>query len=213
MTRSPDRAPHLGETELVDLLDGTLRSDRLAHADACGACRQRVDELRTVLRTAVDVDVPEPPDHFWDSLSARVRGAVAEEPTPRGGLWSRLAPTPVRWAALAATAFVAISLSVWRGNDPIAPSRIEPGAPVASVRTSASTSDETFVDVEADEAWALVRSIADDVELENMGEAGIALGPGSSEDMVTRLTDHERQELARLVEEAIASGPTSESSL
>jgi anti-sigma factor RsiW len=88
---------HLTPDELVDAAESVLDTTRQRHLDTCDACRRQVESLRSLLREAASVPVPEPSPLFWDRFSARVRQAVAEERSPAVGWsrwfgWSTLAP-------------------------------------------------------------------------------------------------------------------------
>ena len=59
------------------------------------------------------------------------------------------------------------------------------------------------LDLEADEAWALVRALAEDMDEEQMDDEGVSAGAGAAERLTQRLTDAERIELARLLQEQL----------
>jgi hypothetical protein len=204
---------HLRDKEIVDLLDGALDAVRTEHARGCDACRARVDALSAVLGTVKEVELPEPSPLFWDQLSSRVRAAVAAEPQPRRSVWPWLQLPTVRWAAPSAAALLVVGVGLWSlaSRYQVSPA---PG-PMAIVHNPADDThydDDVFVDIESDEAWGLVRSVAEDLPPDDIDAAGVGVRPGSAEGVVFRLSDAERSELARLLEEAIKS-PPSESSL
>ncbi len=57
-------------------------------------------------------------------------------------------------------------------------------------------------DPETDEAWALVRTVADDLPWDDATEEGLGVRPDSAERALATLTRDERSELARLLEAA-----------
>jgi hypothetical protein len=208
------RGDHLGETELVDLLDGTLPAPRMEHAGGCDVCRDQADALRSALRAAADADVegevPEPPPFFGAQLSARVRDAVADEPRPGVRVWHAGRPRAAWWAAVAAAAALILAVGLWRLSPPDTP--LAPAPALAETMADAGRADGALNDVELDEDWALVRSVADGLSAESIAAAGVVARPGSAEGMALRLTDAERRELARLLEDEIARAASPESS-
>jgi len=194
--------PHLAEPELVDALEGTLDPRRLAHASSCHACATQVDELRGIAADVAAADVPEPPAFFWSQLSARVRASIAEEPQP--GPWS-LAWR--RWGrpaiAIAAVAMIAGTLASLGGFRPR-----NSGTPVPPVVALQSLDDtdageDVFAEIDNDEAWALVRTLAEDLDHDDLEGQGVSARPGSTEHLTLGLSDPERVELARLIEEQL----------
>src|SRR4051794_31885113 len=96
---------HLSPEEVLDIAEGARPAP--PHLAACEPCRRQLDELRAVMTTAAEVDVPEPSPLFWDHLSARVREAVAAEPVTKDGWfpsWRVLVPI----AALAVVVLVVV---------------------------------------------------------------------------------------------------------
>jgi hypothetical protein len=202
------RADHLTETEFVDLLDGTLDARRRQHADGCEQCAAQAADLVASLQEAQAIDVPEPPPFFWSQFSARVGDAVATEAAGRGAgrfAWAR----PAWFAAAAGVAVLVLALFAPRN----------PGAGkstgTASIDTTASSHAERVPDDEADldsdEAWALVRSLAEDLDEDQMDDEGISPGAGAAERLTLQLTDAERAELARLLEEQLRRSGARES--
>jgi hypothetical protein len=79
-------------------------------------------------------------------------------------------------------------------------------APIDTPPEIAGTAPDTFWsddDVEADEAWALVRSATEGIEWDEAAEAGITLPPGAAARAAGELTDAERTELTRLIDDEI----------
>lgn len=196
---------HFSESELLDAAEGRLAGDRQRHAGECVACARQVDDLRTVLARAVDAEVPEPSPLFWDHLSARVREEIAHEAPTRWGWASGLRPWPVAATVAAVAIALLVMVGVFRStsNSPI------PGTDrrdVAVARPNADVPAEPDVetdDVEGDEAWAVVRAVADDVVWDDVTDAGISARPGSAERAVQTLTAAERTELAALIAEEL----------
>ena len=199
---------HLTEEEFVDLLDGVLPPARLAHVDACAACGATARALAETAATAQPVAVPEPPPYFWEQLSARVHASVAEEPRP--GPFLVVFANPVFRGALALCAVAVVAImagrsGMWRTDD----------APPSSVQLQTPTLPETAADddlaaIETDEAWALVRALAESLDHDQMDMEGVAVDRGTAEHLALRMTDRERQELARLIEEQLKNRSTAE---
>jgi hypothetical protein len=201
---APDRADgaHLAEHELVDALDGTLDARRLAHAAGCPACAKQLEELRAFTSDVAAVDVPEPPAFFWNQLTARVRASIADEPRPGPWAlawrrWSR--PAIAIAAAVAIAGTIASVTGLW-------PTRSNPSEPPALARQGhddGAAVDDVFTEIDNDEAWALVRSLAEDLDREQMEGVGVSARPGAADYLTTALTAAERVELARLLQEQL----------
>jgi hypothetical protein len=189
---------HLAEHELVDALEGTLVDLRAAHLAACPVCAATVDDLRAIAARASSVEVPEPPGFFWNQLSARVSSAVAEDSlaTPRPVVW-------LRWPAFAIAAVILLAIgSTFTG---VWPRRAAQGGlpPVATQASDADELREDEADIEHDEAWAVVRTLAEDLDHEQMDVEGVSAPPGSADHLTLGLSDPERRELARLLAEQL----------
>jgi hypothetical protein len=195
---------HLTETEIVDLIDGALAPDRQRHADGCDACRAAAASAREATARASEADVPEPSPLFWHHFSARVHDAVREA-TPdepkRWFSWTGSATLP--WAAAGAVATAVLVVAVWRASAPVAP-RLESPAAQPAIAAAVGDTDIDPFGPDADEAWALVRTVADDVAWDGDEAPGsLAVRPGSTERALADLTHAERTELARLLEAEI----------
>jgi hypothetical protein len=192
---------HLRQTELVDLVEGTLPPSRLAHLESCAACRQQAADLSATMQDARGVDVPEPPPFFWEQLSARLRSEVASEPLPGRRGWRALQPG-TRRAWLATAAALAIAVALWQA---LLPSpyggSVVVDVPLNVEQTSEPPDEDGFGDIETDEGWALVRTIADELPSEAMDEEGIGPRPGSAEALAYRMSDLERIALAQILED------------
>jgi hypothetical protein len=70
---------------------------------------------------------------------------------------------------------------------------------------------EDMPDLDSDEAWALVRSLAADLDEDQMDAEGVAPGAGAAERLTQQLTEAERIELARLLQEQLRLAGASES--
>jgi hypothetical protein len=200
-------AGHLTELEFVDLLDGALSPPRRAHVASCADCARRAEEITAILQSASGAEVPEPPPFFWTQLAARIRAQVATEPAP-GTAWRRWLPVPALAAAAAAIFAIGLMLR------PSTPAPVT--APSQAVSEHATElADDPFAsidaDAEADEAWALVRSMAEDMDHEEMDSEGISPGPGAVERLTLQLTEPQRIELARLLDEQLRARPLPES--
>ena len=189
---------HLREEELVDALEGVLPDSRAGHVARCAACSDRLGDLRAIAARAAGADVPEPPPFFWNQLSARVRAAVADE--------AQQPSLPARWrwlwpAAGAAAALAGIVLLVTLVSGPGAPARDTAVAVAPPAETG--DADDAFAGIDQDEAWAVVRALAEDLDHEEMGGEGVSARPGSVERLTLGLSEPERLELARLIEEQL----------
>ena len=195
-------APHLADQELVDALDGTLDARRLAHVSTCASCTMQLEEFRTIAGEAGAAGVPEPPAFFWTQLSARVRASIAEEPRGSWSLswrrWSRPA------AAIAAAVVVAGIVVPVTGLWPRTATNSEP--PVAAalqIQDDGDAGEDVFAEIDTDEAWALVRALAEDLDHDEMAGEGVSARPGAVNYLTSELSAAERIELARLLEEQL----------
>ena len=196
------RATHLSDAEFIELLDGTLDAERRRHVDGCEQCAIQAADLVASAEAAGDIAIPEPPPFFWAQLSARVSDAVAKEtarPRVAAFAWTR-AP----WlGAAAAAALLVLWLFAPRHESPRpAPSTSPLLETAASAHPDNGVGDDG-VDLDADEAWAVVRSLAADLDEDQMDAEGVSPGAGAVERLALQLTDAERTELARLLEEQL----------
>ena len=191
---------HLTRTEFVDLVDtGEAPAAVVRHVQECARCRAEADALGATLARAVTDPAPEPSPLFWDHFGARVADAVRNE-SPGGAdlAPSRLRARLVPWAAAVSFALLLIVTGIWRTtvHAPTTLPRVQEASAPATA-TSAAPDD----DVESDEAWAIVRDAARDLEWDDAQAAGISPHPGTLEDVAVQLTPEERLELARLLDE------------
>lgn len=189
---------HLDESEVVDLIDGALAPSRAEHIDECDACRARVVMLQSALADVRTDEGQVPSPLFWDHFAARVSDAVrAEPPIATGPAWIAWTRSPATaWATSASIAVLLMVTALWRATlqAPV-PHRDAPATVVATVPLPVTPDD-----VEADRAWAVVRTAADDMAWEDVAAAGITAHPGAAETVALELTAPERAELARLLE-------------
>jgi hypothetical protein len=77
--------------------------------------------------------------------------------------------------------------------------------PTAGTGTAANGLDaaDVDVDIESDEAWAVVRSFADELRYEDARDAGVVPRPGAIERAATELTAEERAELVRIIQDEL----------
>jgi hypothetical protein len=196
---------HFTDADFVDLMDDALPLARRAHLQKCEGCRSRAKEMEAMLgrmledREVGSSDVPEPCPLFWEHLSARVRDAVAAIPAKvswRDRIWR----PGTAWAAgLASVALaVAISHSMLPRGPIVAPSTIIWKAP--AVAGPSAGGSELVDDIEADDAWAVVRNVADQIEWDDARDTGISTRPDVAERITAELTAREQSELARLIQ-------------
>jgi len=196
-------APHLADQELVDALDGTLDARRLAHVSTCASCTMQLEEFRTIAGEAGAAGVPEPPAFFWTQLSARVRASVAEEPRPGSWSlswrrWSR--PAAAIAAAVVVTGIVVPVTGLWPRT---ATNSEPPVAAALQIQDDGDAGEDVFAEIDTDEAWALVRALAEDLDHDEMEGEGVSARPGAVNYLTSELSAAERIELARLLEEQL----------
>ena len=109
------------------------------------------------------------------------------------------------WATAATVAALVIVTTIWRTTlhapSPMRPISQQAAAPVIVPATSAATADGLVPDdADTDEAWAVVRAAAIDLNWDDAHEAGISAHPGDVERVVLELSADERVELARLLD-------------
>lgn len=190
---------HLNETELIDLVDGTLPESRTAHAAACDHCRAQADALRRTIAMASGVAASTPSPLFWEHFAARVNERIDAERSP--GRWFLLPRFALVGIGTLAVLLVAFSLVVTpRDPVPVNPS------PVAAVSGEDATLPSEADDLEQDAEWAVVRAAADELDIDAARAQGLAMKPGSVDSLAMELSEAERAELIRLVQEEIKSG-------
>jgi anti-sigma-K factor RskA len=190
---------HLTPEVLIDLAEDTAGAEWPAHLSACAECRDQLESLRSMLAD-VRADagaVPEPSPLFWDHLSKRVRDAVADEPLGGRSRWVPLAGWRAIATAIAAAAALVLVLA-WPRDAAV------PMTPVSPVPSTAETfGDEAAVlSQDADESLAWLADLAADVEWDEASEPPIEASV--SDWAAAALTDAERAELHRLLQDALA---------
>ena len=190
---------HLNETELIDLVEGTLPAARAAHAAACDTCRTQADVLRRTIAMASAVPDPSPSPLFWDQFGARVSERIDARRSP--GRWF-----PVPRVAFVGLGTLAVLLVAF--NLVVGPRDQGPASPFTSATVSGE--DATLPaepdDLDQDAEWAIVRAAADELDIDAARAQGLAMKPGSVDRIAMELTEAERAELIRLVQEEIKSG-------
>ncbi|MCA1560401.1 MAG: hypothetical protein LC804_09090, partial [Acidobacteria bacterium] len=92
-----------------------------------------------------------------------------------------------------------------RGIQPLEPTATVARVPATDATVLSPGANIDADDLEADKAWALVRTAADDMEWreEDAHAAGLNARPGSAERAVLELSTEERIELARLLDDEL----------
>jgi len=193
---------HLAPDRLLGLAERDAADTTEPHLADCDRCRADVAALRDVLRAAAAVEVPEPSPLFWEQLSRRVAAAVRREPVPLRGWWR--APAWRGLAPLGAAVVVLLAVSVWLWR---------PDAPRPPDASSATNAAEWTPGVSVavpgdDEAWEVVASLTEGVDVETVDATGIAPTPGSVEEAASELSVPERSELIRILRVETAESGT-----
>jgi hypothetical protein len=194
---------HLTSEELIDLAEGTRAEAGVPHLRSCDACRHQIAALRKVMSAvskAPGADVPEPSPLFWEHLSQRVREAIAAEPAPVSRLTGWRAGTALpgswrAWAMAGVAAAVALSIYVTSPRTSTPPSGARSDA--------ASTALEPF-GASDDPSLALFADLAEQIDPGVIAETGWSSHAGAVDEVVASLTDDERLELQRLLNEELA---------
>jgi hypothetical protein len=207
---------HLNADALIDLAEGTRPEASAPHLAGCDRCREQLAELRAVMSTvanASEADVPEPSPLFWDHLSERVRVAVAAQGPPRRW-WPDAAPWRPLLTPLSAVAVASLLIAVILNSRVMAPQApalagVHSSPPAAPTATDPGDSADLLGDWASgdDVSLTLVGSLAEHLDLDGAGEAGLAPG-GSAEHAVTHMSDGDLRELRRVLkEELVRPGP------
>ena len=198
---------HITDVEFIDLVDGTLAPARARHLDACESCRASASAIRETLARAANAEIPEPSPLFWDHFSARVQEGVRAESVAPSGWFGWAQSATMKWAMSGALLTLLLFAVVWRASAP------RPGSSASEQIATASTTgpaDPDAFDPDLDEAWALVRTVADDVARDTpasdeiawdeVATEGFGVRPGAVEHAMVALTGDERSELLRLLQ-------------
>jgi hypothetical protein len=190
---------HLTPQELISALDGALDRERQAHADTCDACRRELRDLDAIMTKVADAsNVPEPSPLFWDHFTARVREAVSEEAVPTAQSWWRAAWAPlvvVMAVVICAATVVAVKV---RQRTPAA-------APAAVITVADAPDDDLSGTSDEGSATAMAAAMGD-LSWDQAREANLVPTRYTVDSAVASLTDAQRRELIRLVQEAIRRG-------
>ena len=192
---------HLGEAVLLDAADGSPSEQAAAHLAECERCRLQVADLRSAMRMAEDAAVPEPSPLFWDHLSARVREAIAEEATGEraavsSGWAARLWSWQVVTAAVAAAAIILVAV-----NRQSTPGTNPAQSAVALAPAIAPTPGDLTPSIDNDPSLSFIADLAGDLDWDDAVEAGLTSGADAVERVVQDMSDDERRELRRVLQE------------
>jgi hypothetical protein len=183
---------HLSDREFVDLIEDVLPPARVTHVLDCAECRAEADAMRDLLARTSEADVPEPSPLFWEHFSSRVRERIehAEIGDTSGSSWSR----QFGWKWVVPVALMAmVAFGVWRWSP-----RVHAPVPMRAELPAGIDGVSDISDADNDEAWAIVRTVADESSWDDVTDA--SLHQGSAENALAMLTAEERQELVRLLE-------------
>lgn len=185
---------HLTPEQFLDVADGTRADHEFPHLQTCSICSRQVSELRGTIEAAADARVPEPSPLFWNHLSERIRTAVAEEPRAGrvGFVWHG-------WWRVAAAAAVVVAV-VFLGGPQLWRVRA-PGTTDSSFRAIQA---DTVTPFDEDAALTLLADLSAGMDWEAAAEAGLVPADGAVDGIVLALSDEERVELHRLLQEALA---------
>jgi hypothetical protein len=182
---------HLRPEEIIDIADGGRPEATAPHLLSCERCRRQLLDVRATRDAAAAADIPEPSPLFWDHFSIRVAEAIASSGQPRrwlsfdGWSWRRIA-IPLSIATVLVVAAVVV-----RNGD-----RVAENAPVTErAGEPAALPDDPLLDLVAD--------VSVDVDWDSVADAGLATHDGTVDTAVMQLTDAERVELHRLLEQEL----------
>ena len=195
---------HLSESEFVDLAEneGAVDSRRAAHVETCAACREQLATLRSMLRGAEGVVVPEPSPLFWEHMSRRVREEVAAEAEPVRSGWSGIGMRGLASLALAAALIVAVISGVLlvravRSGNPATPGADQMASALVA---PAPARLDPALDAGNAEVWEVLTAAASDLAFEDARAAGMHVLPAAIDHAVQDLTEAELTELGRLLQ-------------
>jgi len=190
---------HLTIEELIDLAERTSEQSRHPHLQSCGLCRHQLAELQSALSAAAEVEVPEPSPLFWKHLSERIHDAVAAESGPPSRFTNRGWTFP-SWRGLAvAGAAAAVTIAIYL----TIPQSV--GQPAGVQEISAVPPEaEAFPLSDDDPSLALVADLTSQLDADAFDETGWSSHAGAVDEAVVNLTEDERVELQRLLNEELA---------
>ncbi len=189
---------HLTSAEFVDLAEGVRDAASAPHLAECDRCRRQLADVRRMMAAAADSDVPEPSPLFWDHLSARVREAVAAEPSPRATAF----PGSWWWRAAAGMAVSAMIAAVVASS--IAHRTPERRAPAPMQEVQEHPDSAALLGLGDDPSLDLVADFSRTLDWDDLREQ--LLGSGKIDASVGELDGAERRELGRLLKEELARG-------
>ena len=203
---------HLRADELVDLAEGTRAESDALHLRECESCRAQLTDMRRMMGLAAEVTVPEPSPLFWNHLSARVRDAVAAvdivgQPARFG--WLETGSWWWRVSAGSAVAALLVAIVVTRFASSPGTSSTHSTASIAltgatsSTASASSTPSSVLEPLTDDPSLSLVADLSADMDWDARVEAGLFTRAGGADRALAELTDSERQELHRLLKEAL----------
>ena len=204
---------HLTPEQFVDLAEGTQPESSLPHLAACEDCRSELATLRAMMSDAVVNDagnVPEPSPLFWNHLSTRVRGAVAQDSSHHASWLDWLSQPRVLMPSL--TGALAILIGVVLLQRSPAEPRVNPipstPLPLASNATvpaiTPSLPPLAPLGAADDPQLRIVTGVADATAWDEMMDEVAISNSGSGDAVAATLTADERRELQRLLTEEIA---------
>ena len=189
---------HLTPEELIDLAEGTRAEAASPHWQSCEVCRHQVVTLRATMSAAADLDVPEPSPLFWDHLSQRVRQAVAAEASSDSMSleWGWTLPGSWRaWAVAGVAAAVMISIYV------TAPRTLT--FPTGAREVAVSPGPLEPFGAADDPSLTLFADLTEQMDAAAISEIGWSSHAGVADEVVASLSDGERLELQRLLNEEL----------
>jgi hypothetical protein len=196
---------HLTSGELIDLAERTREESSDPHLQSCNACRQELAVLRSAMSAAAEVEVPEPSPLFWKHLSERVHDAVAAEGAPSSRFlapgWAMALSWWRGWAVAGVAAAVMISIYV---TTPLPADPAPDTQDMSVVPPELEAIPLPLAGIADDPSFALVADLTSQMDAAAFDETGWTSHAGAVDEAVDALTDDERVELQRLLEEALA---------
>jgi len=190
---------HLTPAEIIDIAEGTRAESAVPHLAVCDQCRRQLQDTRTALHAAAAADVPEPSPLFWDHFSSRVAGAIASQPAPRRFLPSASWRSLRIAVPLAAAAMLVVGVAFWNVTSArrhiISPETSVVPRTVAERPGEPSPVDDPLLDLVAD--------VGSEIDFDSAADAGLTAREGTVDKAVMQLTDVERAELQRLLQEEL----------
>jgi hypothetical protein len=186
---------HLSPEELIDVLDGGLSPARRRHFDDCDACRGEAAELRVLLGEVRATVVPQPSAFFWDRFSARVREAIADEPSAPLARW-------FHWPVLVPITALALLVLGLVATVPLTHNSLIPQA--ANVAAAGEGGETELASL--DTQWAMLADLVGDLDIESVEEVSMATHPGAADRAILQLSLGEQEELLRLLREELREG-------